>query len=80
MVYRGKAFPEWRGDALVAGLSSRALIRIQLNDDGSAEELERFPMEHRVRSLAQSKDGTIWLLEDEGAREGGRLLKLTPKS
>lgn len=80
MVYRGKAFPEWRGNALVAGLSSRALIRIQLNDDGSAEELERFPMENRVRSLAQSDDGTIWVLEDEGAREGGRLLKLTPKS
>ena len=79
MVYRGDAFPEWKGNALVAGLSSRAIIRIQLNDDGSAEELERFPMDYRIRSLAQDADGNVWVVEDDGGREGGRLLKLTPR-
>ena len=79
MVYRGDAFPEWKGNALVAGLSSRAIIRIQLNDDGSAEELERFPMDYRIRSLAQDADGNVWVVEDDGGREGGRLLRLTPR-
>ena len=79
MVYHGDAFPEWKGNALVAGLSSRAIIRIQLNDDGSAEELERFPMDYRIRSLAQDADGNVWVVEDDGGREGGRLLKLTPR-
>ena len=79
MVYRGDAFPDWKGNALVAGLSSRAIIRIQLNDDGSAEELERFPMDYRIRSLAQDADGNVWVVEDDGGREGGRLLRLTPR-
>ena len=79
MVYRGDAFPEWKGNALVAGLSSRAIIRIQLNEDGSAEELGRFPMDYRIRSLAQDADGNVWVVEDDGGREGGRLLKLTPR-
>ncbi|MEM8576137.1 MAG: PQQ-dependent sugar dehydrogenase, partial [Pseudomonadota bacterium] len=80
MVYRGTAFEDWRGNALAAGLSSQAIVRIQLNADGSAEELERFDMEARVRSLEEAADGSIWVLEDERRGAGGRLLRLSPKS
>ena len=79
LIYRGKSFDAWRGNALVAGLSSKAIIRIGLNDDGSAEELERYDMGARIRGLTEASDGSLWVLEDEARGSGGRLLKLTPK-
>lgn len=79
MVYSGTAFDDWRGNALVAGLSSKAIIRIALNKDGSAQELERFEMGARIRGLTEGTDGSVWVIEDESRGSGGRLLKLTPK-
>lgn len=79
MVYRGKAFGAWRGDALAAGLSSKAIVRIRLNDDGSASEVERYDMGARIRSLEEAADGSIWVLEDERGDSRGRLLRLTPR-
>ena len=73
MFYSGDLFPEWKGNAFVAGLSARALVRISF-DGESASEAERFDMNERIRAVRQSPDGAIWLLEDGG---GGRLLKLT---
>lgn len=80
LVYRGKAFEAWRGNALVAGLSSRAIIRIELGEDGSARELERFDMNARIRSVEEAADGSLWVLEDERGGSEGRLLRLRPAS
>lgn len=76
MFYTGDLFPEWKGDAFIAGLTSNSLIRVSIDGD-SAEEAERFDMKKRIRAVRQGPNGAIWLLED---REGGRLLKLTPDS
>ncbi|MGB5738494.1 MAG: PQQ-dependent sugar dehydrogenase [Woeseia sp.] len=76
MFYDGALFPEWRGDALIGGLSSQALIRVEL-DGESAREVERYAMGKRIRAVVQGPDGAVWLLEDGS---GGRLLKLTPAS
>jgi glucose/arabinose dehydrogenase len=72
--YSGSAFPAWRGDVLVAGLSSKALVRVDV-DGTSAREAERWDMGKRIREVEQGPDGSVYLLEDG---EGGRLLKLTP--
>jgi len=77
LVYSGELFPAWRGNALVAGLSSEAIVRIALSAD-SAEELERYPMGARIRSIAEGPAGALWVLEDERKGSQGRLLKLTP--
>ena len=74
LIYTGDLFPDWRGDALIPGLSSEALIRVEIDGD-SAMETERFDMNKRIRAIRQGPKGAIWLLED---RKGGRLLKLTP--
>lgn len=80
MVYRGNLFPDWRGDALAAGLSSQAIVRIEL-DGERAREAERYPMGARIRSVEEGPDGALWVLEDERSGEGeGRLLRLTPKN
>lgn len=75
MFYSGKMFPKWTGSALIGGLASEALIRIKIDGD-NAREAERFDMGKRIREVEQGPDGALWLLED---RDGGRLLKLTPR-
>ena len=79
IIYSGDLFPEWKGNAFLGGLSSEALIRVEIEGD-SAREAERFEMGERIREVEQGPDGAIWLLEDEDddAGQGGRLLKLTP--
>lgn len=72
--YSGQQFPLWRGSALIAGLASRAIIRVAFEGD-DAREAERFDMGARIREIEQGPDGSIWVLEDQ---DGGRLLKLTP--
>jgi glucose/arabinose dehydrogenase len=78
MIYSGKVFPQWQGNAFIGGLSSQALVRIAL-DGTNAREAERYDMGARIREVEQGPDGAIWLLEDERNGGGGRLLKLTPK-
>ena len=75
--YSGVSFPDWQGDALIAGLSSKSLVRVEISGD-SAREAERFDMGQRIREVEQGPDGALWLLEDEDEGSGGRLLKLTP--
>lgn len=79
MVYRGNLFPDWRGNAFAAGLSSQAIVRIELDGD-SAREIERYPMGARIRSVVEGPDGALWVLEDDRGDSLGRLLKLTPKN
>lgn len=79
MFYTGDMFPAWQGNAFIGGLSSKALIRVEIEGD-SAREAERFEMGERIREEEQGPDGAIWLLEDERNDSGGRLLKLTPKT
>ncbi|MGB7299177.1 MAG: PQQ-dependent sugar dehydrogenase [Burkholderiaceae bacterium] len=74
--YTGDKFKAWRGNALIAGLSSRALIRVAF-DGNKVREVERFAMGQRIREVEQGPDGNLWLLEDG---PGGRLLKLTEKN
>jgi glucose/arabinose dehydrogenase len=74
VIYDGDLFADWKGDALIGGLVSRALIRVALNGD-TAEEAERFKWGERIREVEQGPEGALYVLEDE---DGGRLLKLTP--
>ncbi|HET9484155.1 MAG TPA: PQQ-dependent sugar dehydrogenase [Xanthomonadales bacterium] len=73
--YSGTEFPDWQGDALIAGLSSKALVRVEF-DGTTAREAERYPMGERIREVEQGPDGAVWLLEDGS---NGELLKLTAK-
>lgn len=75
--YTGSMFPQWRGSALIGGLSGQALVRVTI-DGNNAREAERFPMDARIREVEQAPDGSIYLLEDERRGSGGRLLRLTP--
>jgi glucose/arabinose dehydrogenase len=76
LVYSGDLFPEWKGNFLIAGLSSKALIRLALKDDRVVGE-ERMLMDRdeRIREVVQGPEGAVYLLTDGS---DGELLKLTP--
>ncbi len=76
LFYDGELFADWRGDGFIAGLSSQALIRVELDAGGSAHEAERYAMGARIRAVEEGPDGALWVLEDGAA---GRLLRLTPR-
>lgn len=77
MIYSGKMFPQWRGDAFIGGLSSEALVRVDL-DGTTATKGDQWPMGARIREAAEAPDGAIWVIED-GGKSQGRLLRLTPR-
>ena len=77
LIYSGKAFPDWNGDAFIGGLSSKSLVRIEF-DGTQAREAARYDMGRRIREVEQGPDGNLWLLEDGKQGTGGRLLKLSP--
>jgi glucose/arabinose dehydrogenase len=75
IIYQGTKFPAWNGDALIGGLSARALVHVDI-DGTNAKEATRWDMNQRIREVEQGPDGDVWLLEDG---VGARLLRLAPK-
>ena len=73
--YRGDMFSPWQGDALIAGLTASAIVRVEF-DGKSAVEAARYEVGGRIRSIDEASDGSLWVLEDGGE---GRLLKVTAK-
>lgn len=78
MFYDGARFPDWRGQAFTGGLSSRALVRIEVGET-FAREVQRYDMQARIREVEEGPNGDIWLLEDQSEGSGGRLLRLSPR-
>jgi glucose/arabinose dehydrogenase len=75
LFYTGSLFPSWQGNALIGGMSSKALIRLTLDGDRVTGE-ERIDMRRRIRDVIQAHDGAVMLLSDGN---DGELLRLTPK-
>lgn len=75
MVYQADVFPSWKNKALIGGLSSEAIIVVDITQK-PLREVQRLKMGKRIRDLLQATDGTIWVIEDE---KGANLLKLKPE-
>jgi aldose sugar dehydrogenase len=72
--YTGDQFKALNGKALLGGLSSEALIVLTIDNDKVLDD-SIVKMEHRVRDVAQMRDGSLLLLTDG---DDGELLRLTP--
>src|SRR5690606_23054867 len=73
-VYSGAAFPEWRGDLIIGGLSSGRLLRAVV-EGGRIASVESL-MEHRpvrIRNVKQAPDGALFILTDEA---DGKIIRL----
>jgi glucose/arabinose dehydrogenase len=76
VIYSGPLFPEWKGNFFIAGLSSKALVRLTLEGDRvTGEERLLTDREERIREVVQGPEGALYLLTDDNR---GKLLKLTP--
>ena len=76
IVYSGRMFPQYAGDLFIGGLSSEALVRVDVNGTNAAKG-DQWPMNARIREVEEGPDGALWVLQD-GAN--AKLLKLTPRS
>jgi len=76
IIYRGQQFPAWQNKALIGGLSSEAIIVVDL-EHKPVKEVERLDMKKRIRGLHETQDGSIWVIEDGS---NARLLKLSKKA
>lgn len=74
--YTGEMFPQWQGDALIGGLTSQELVRVEFNES-KIEGEERIPMGARIRDVEQAPDGSVYLLTD---KENGEILRLSHSS
>ncbi|MBM7139356.1 MULTISPECIES: PQQ-dependent sugar dehydrogenase [Acinetobacter] len=76
IIYRGQQFPAWQNKALIGGLSSEAIIVVDLQHK-PVKEVQRLDMKKRIRGLHEAQDGSIWVIEDGS---NARLLKLSKKA
>ncbi|SIO06216.1 Glucose/arabinose dehydrogenase, beta-propeller fold [Rhodovulum sp. ES.010] len=75
VIYEGDAFPDWQGDMLVAGLVSKSVVRVDL-DDGRVRAEERVLGGHgRLRDIEVLSDGSLLLLTD---KQNGEIVHVTP--
>lgn len=75
-IYSGDLFPEWKGSFFIAGLSSKALIRLSVEGDRvTGEERLLTDRKERIREVVQGPEGALYLLTDGGS---GKLLRVTP--
>jgi glucose/arabinose dehydrogenase len=74
ILYSGKLYPEWRGSGFMGLLSGQGVARVTLSGEGAAKA-DQWPLETRIRDIAEGPDGAIWLVEDDTG-EGGRLFRL----
>ena len=82
LFYTGHAFPEWRGDMLVGGLSGRRLSRLRLEGREFAHEETLLQGIGRVRDVRQGPDGFVYLAIDGETRDidgpGTGIVRLVP--
>ena len=76
--YTADAIPGWKGNLLIGGLSSEAIIRLTLDGEKVSAE-ERIPMGARIRDVAQGPDGAVYALTDESDGKVLRLTRETPR-
>lgn len=84
MFYTGNAFPQWKHDMFVGGMSGQRLVRLRLDGQKVVEEETLIRRMGRVREVAQGPDGAIYFGIDADVRgsDGGptAIYRLTPVS
>jgi glucose/arabinose dehydrogenase len=74
--YTGNAFPDWKGSALIGGLTPGRLVRLTLRDGKVAREDQYLgQLGERIRDVREGPDGLIYVITDSAQ---GRILRISP--
>src|SRR5260221_209282 len=81
--YTGDKFPRWKNSLFVGALTTRQLLRIAFSQPSQAERREPLlvPLNIRVRDIAQSPDGYIYIATEQAIRgdaADGTVLRIEP--
>ena len=68
LFYTGDAFPDWRGDMIVASLRGEQLVRLTLDGQQVVREETLIHGIGRIRDVRQGPEGIIYLAMDGDAR------------
>ncbi|HEY9234151.1 MULTISPECIES: PQQ-dependent sugar dehydrogenase [Phenylobacterium] len=76
--YEADLIPAWKGNILIGGLASKALVRLVMQD-GKVVGEERLltDLNERIRDVIVGPDGAVYLATDN---KNGRILKVTPRA
>lgn len=75
-VYRGELFSGWNGNVLVAGLGSRAIHRMVIENGQVVSEQRLFEsLDQRMRDVRVGPEGAIYVLTDHA---NGAVLRISP--
>jgi aldose sugar dehydrogenase len=74
LFYGATLIPAWQHNLLIGSLKFGQLVRLELDGDKVVHE-ERIMIGQRIRDVAQSPDGAVYLLTDSA---DGQILRLTP--
>jgi glucose/arabinose dehydrogenase len=74
--YDGKAFPAWKGNVFVGGMSGRQVVRLEMKNGHVVGE-EKLLMDRckRTKDVSEGPDGAIYVITDESPSE---ILRLSP--
>ena len=77
VIYQGDAFPNWKGNFLLGGLSGLQIQRVGFTDEFLLIGMEEIAREvrQRIRDLREGPDGLLYAVTD-GA--GGGILRIEP--
>ena len=76
ILYSGKAFPAWEGNLFAGALKLTHLNRVEIDNTGRAITEERLLvcLRERIRALAESPEGWLYLSTDSG-----KILRIRPQ-
>jgi glucose/arabinose dehydrogenase len=78
-MYTGRAFPKWRGNLFIGGMSGEQLVRLEMKGEHVVAE-EKLLMDRcqRIKVVKQGPDGNLYILTDEMPPEQNEVLRLVP--
>jgi aldose sugar dehydrogenase len=72
--YQGEMFPEWKGKAIIGGLTHQEIVFLVFDGVRVTDE-DRLQMPGRIRDVEVAPDGSIYVLTDE---DNGKVLRISP--
>lgn len=78
MVYRGSAFPGWRGSIFAGGMAGEVLVRLTIDGRRVTNEERLAQRMGRIRDVREGPDGFIYLAIDDRGGALTRVVRLEP--